>query len=163
MANNPTPKSATDYTTKAYVDAAVAAQSGGSLPEGWTADNPDPGVLDAGATGILDNIQQVTTFAGARMGPDGIFTQFGDIQQADEAQWGAEFSMPDTDLPALQTYDDDFNTIIFKVFGHIAPTDGALNAGECGLWFDQTNGAAKLMIKAKSANGTVVSGSVDLT
>lgn len=46
---------------------------------------------------------------------------------------------------------------------HAAPADGALNAGECALWFDQTNGAAKLMIKAKTADGTVVTGNVPLT
>lgn len=46
---------------------------------------------------------------------------------------------------------------------HAAPADGDLAAGECALWFDQTNGAAKLKIKAKSANGTVVSGEVALT
>ena len=49
------------------------------------------------------------------------------------------------------------------IANHAAPADGALAAGECALWFDQTNGAAKLMIKAKQANGTVVTGSVNLT
>jgi hypothetical protein len=44
-----------------------------------------------------------------------------------------------------------------------APSDGELGSGDCALWFDQTNGAAKLMIKGKSANGTVVTGSVPLT
>lgn len=45
---------------------------------------------------------------------------------------------------------------------HAAPADGDLSAGDCALWFDQTNGAAKLMVKAKSANGTVVTGEVAL-
>lgn len=44
-----------------------------------------------------------------------------------------------------------------------APADGSLSAGEVKLWFDDTNGAAKLMIKGKSADGTVVTGSVTLT
>lgn len=43
-----------------------------------------------------------------------------------------------------------------------APADAELAAGEVALWFDSTNGAAKLMIKGKSADGTVVSGSVAL-
>jgi hypothetical protein len=43
-----------------------------------------------------------------------------------------------------------------------APADGDISASECALWFDDTNGAAKLMVKAKSANGTVVTGSVNL-
>jgi len=45
---------------------------------------------------------------------------------------------------------------------HAAPADAALSAGQAALWFDQTNGASKLMVKAKSANGTVVTGSVTL-
>jgi hypothetical protein len=46
---------------------------------------------------------------------------------------------------------------------HAAPADAALNAGTLMLWFDQTDGAAKLMIKGKSANGTVVTGQVALS
>jgi len=45
---------------------------------------------------------------------------------------------------------------------HAAPVDGDLFAGDCSLWFDQTNGAAKLMVKAKQADGTVRTGSVNL-
>jgi hypothetical protein len=45
---------------------------------------------------------------------------------------------------------------------HTAPADSDLSAGDCAFWFDQTNGAAKLMIKAKTANGTVATGSVAL-
>jgi hypothetical protein len=46
---------------------------------------------------------------------------------------------------------------------HAAPADGDLAAGECAIWFDQTDGAGKLMIKAKTADGTVATGSVTLT
>ena len=45
---------------------------------------------------------------------------------------------------------------------HSAPADIDINSGMACLWFDQTNGASKLMVKAKSANGTVVTGSVAL-
>jgi hypothetical protein len=44
-----------------------------------------------------------------------------------------------------------------------APADAALSAGHMALWLDQTNGAAKLMVKAKQADGTVVTGSVSLS
>jgi hypothetical protein len=44
-----------------------------------------------------------------------------------------------------------------------APDDAALSAGHMALWLDQTNGAAKLMVKAKQADGTVVTGSVNLS
>ena len=45
---------------------------------------------------------------------------------------------------------------------HSAPADGDLGAGDMALWFDQTNGAAKLKIKAKQADGTVRTGEVAL-
>jgi hypothetical protein len=44
-----------------------------------------------------------------------------------------------------------------------APADAALSAGEVALWLDQTNGLSKLMVKGRSANGTVATGSVVLT
>lgn len=43
-----------------------------------------------------------------------------------------------------------------------APADADLSANQMALWFDATNGAGKLMIKAKTANGTVVTGNVAL-
>lgn len=42
---------------------------------------------------------------------------------------------------------------------HVAPT---ILTGQLAIWFDQTNGAAKLMIKAAQADGTIVTGSVTL-
>lgn len=44
-----------------------------------------------------------------------------------------------------------------------APADSDLAAGEMAIWFDPTNGAAKLMVKAKETGGTVRTGSVSLT
>jgi hypothetical protein len=41
-----------------------------------------------------------------------------------------------------------------------APLDGDIAPKEMALWFDSTNGASKLMIKGKQANGVVVSGAV---
>lgn len=57
---------------------------------------------------------------------------------------------------------------VFSANGYIlltktaAPADGELAASQVTLWFDATNGAAKLKIKGKSANGTVVAGEVAL-
>lgn len=45
---------------------------------------------------------------------------------------------------------------------HAAPADGEISAGEMAIWFDQTNGAGRLKVKAKTANGTVVTGTVAL-
>ncbi|MFO0807972.1 MAG: hypothetical protein U0746_05075 [Gemmataceae bacterium] len=41
--------------------------------------------------------------------------------------------------------------------------DGELAAGECCLWFDKTDTASKLMIKARDNSGDVVTGSVALS
>lgn len=43
-----------------------------------------------------------------------------------------------------------------------APADATLAASQFTLWLDATNGAAKLMCKAKQANGTVVTAAVAL-
>jgi hypothetical protein len=51
------------------------------------------------------------------------------------------------------------------VFGtrvNAAPADADVATSEAMLWFDNTNGAGKLMVKAKTADGTVVTGSVVL-
>jgi|GEM_PF-2545798 hypothetical protein len=50
-----------------------------------------------------------------------------------------------------------FNTL------NSAPADGDLAAGECAWWFDKTNGAAKVMFKAKQNDGTVKTASISLS
>jgi len=55
------------------------------------------------------------------------------------------------------------NTTSFRLRGwHAAPGAANLQAGDMAVWFDQTNGASKLMVQAKSANGTLVAGSLAL-
>lgn len=51
----------------------------------------------------------------------------------------------------------------FTTRKNAAPADAELAAGEMAMWFDSTNGASKAMFKGKSANGTVVTGSVTLS
>lgn len=50
----------------------------------------------------------------------------------------------------------------FTTRKNAAPADAELIAGEAAYWFDSTNGAAKFKVKAKQADGTVVSGEVAL-
>ncbi len=45
----------------------------------------------------------------------------------------------------------------------VAPADADLVAGDLTFWFDDTNGAAKLMVKAKQADGAVKTAAVALT
>lgn len=55
---------------------------------------------------------------------------------------------------------DKNGTFITKV--NAAPADVDINTNEAAIWFDSTAGAAKLMVKAKNASGTVVTGSLAL-
>ena len=44
-----------------------------------------------------------------------------------------------------------------------APADASISASEAKYWFDDTNGSASFNVKAKQADGTVVTGSISLT
>lgn len=44
-----------------------------------------------------------------------------------------------------------------------APADDDIQYGQCAIWFDATNGAAKVKFKARQANGTIRTGEVALT
>jgi hypothetical protein len=55
---------------------------------------------------------------------------------------------------------DHNGALIFK--NNAAPADGDIGANECAIWFDRTNGAGKLMVKAKTQDGTVVAGELAL-
>jgi hypothetical protein len=43
-----------------------------------------------------------------------------------------------------------------------APADSDLFPGGCALWYDPTNGASKLMVKAQQADGTVKTAAIAL-
>lgn len=51
----------------------------------------------------------------------------------------------------------------FAVRTNASPVAATLVAGEAAFWFDSTNGAAKMMITAKQADGTIKTGSVILS
>jgi hypothetical protein len=50
----------------------------------------------------------------------------------------------------------------YSTVHNTAPADGDLAANEMAIWFDPTNGASKLMVKAKQADGTVKTASLAL-
>lgn len=80
-------------------------------------------------------------------------------QTADLDQWTINAGPNATVIPASRIN----NQGGFVTAVHAAPADANLAAGDMAIWFDQTNGAAKLMIKAKQADGTVRTGSVALS
>jgi hypothetical protein len=45
---------------------------------------------------------------------------------------------------------------------NVAPADADIPVQGAALWFDPTNGAAKLMVKAKQSDGTVKTGSFNV-
>jgi hypothetical protein len=55
---------------------------------------------------------------------------------------------------------DGFQGVLIAV--PTAPADANISVGAAYLWFDRTNGASKLMVKGKSANGTVVAAAIAL-
>jgi hypothetical protein len=73
----------------------------------------------------------------------------------------AEASIKDGNGRVVEVGDVTFAAFV-RIQAHAVPADADLAAGEAAVWFDSTNGASKLMVKAKSANGTVVTGSVTL-
>jgi len=44
--------------------------------------------------------------------------------------------------------------------GNTAPADGDILAGQAWFWFDPTNGASSLNVKAKELDGTVVTAQI---
>lgn len=71
---------------------------------------------------------------------------------------------------AIQCWDAEGNVVRFAIAAAgqpiiavtVPPADVDLAASQVALWFDATDGAAKLMLKGKSADGTVVTGTVNL-
>jgi len=63
--------------------------------------------------------------------------------------------------PQLRTRIDKDGTFLTR--RNAAPADADIASGEMALWLDSTNGAAKLMVKAKQADGTVRTGQVALS
>ncbi|WP_284984304.1 hypothetical protein [Arthrobacter sp. efr-133-TYG-118] len=75
------------------------------------------------------------------------------------AQTGDQISLRDASGVLQSRFNKDS---IFMTKVNAAPADADVNTGEAAIWFDSTNGASKLMIKAKQADGTVKTGSVSL-
>jgi hypothetical protein len=74
------------------------------------------------------------------------------------SQTGDQISLRDSG-GALQSRFNKDGVIMTKA---AAPADADVTTGELAFWFDSTSGAAKLMVKAKDAGGTIRTGSVTL-
>lgn len=120
------------------------------------------GIMGTGSIGLTGSGGNIST-DGGNMSDHQVGAGWGDMQSGAGAGYGVEAASPGADKPSLILWDEGFNNEVFRFFGHTAPADAAIPSGVLGVYFDQTNGAAKLKFKGKSANGTVVVGEVDLT
>ncbi len=82
------------------------------------------------------------------------------VARGTTAQEANLLEVQDVNSAVLSTFSENGYFTTRKV---AAPADAELVAGEMALWFDATNGAGKLMVKAKTANGTVATAAMALT
>jgi hypothetical protein len=83
----------------------------------------------------------------------------GLVARAKSGQTGNQLEVQDSSSNPLSGFTENGYFFTRKTS---AVADAELAAGEMALWFDPTNGAAKLMVKAKQADGTVRTGSLAL-
>lgn len=135
-------------------------------------------LIDTSGDALGGNVFEGTaTNVAAGSGTDLVMDAYGDVILTGSAGNSSVFranTSPATNQSDVgsdgMTYTDSVGALIAAIDTrgvvislHAAPADGVLQNGECALWFDQTNGAAKLMVKARQANGTVRTGSLALT
>lgn len=84
---------------------------------------------------------------------------FGHVIKGGGGQSANLWELRDSSDVVLSTFSENG---YFTTRKSAAPADAELAAGEMSLWFDKTNGASKLMVKAKQADGTVKTAAVAL-
>lgn len=160
-----------------------ASSRGGSLPAQWTlgaggqleiaaSDGTDETLF---VTGFPGQIADVADFSGNDGGlsvqQDGTLNlNIGAGADSPGVYLGFAAAFLFDVLTVAQNFAPFATTLRFDQDGylgiqlHAAPADGSLANGECMLWFDQTNGVGntKLMLKGKSADGTVKTASIVL-
>jgi hypothetical protein len=105
------------------------------------------GVAGSGAQGRL------TVLSNADTALVSTFQQFSGSQSGDMARWATSGGTPLSRVSGQG---------FIMTRRNAAPADGDLASGEMAIWLDSTNGAAKFMVKAKQADGTVRTGNVAL-
>lgn len=110
--------------------------------------------VDSSGIQIYDWFGDTCIFANARVAASLIV-----LLKAHAAQSSDMLALRSSANATLSRFDKGGYFMTRKV---AAPADADLVASEMALWLDATDGAAKLMVKAKSANGTVVTGSLAL-
>lgn len=128
-----------------------------------------------GFAGVLSNVMTVKSYRGMEMIPGGFAGGDGvgslvvragnDVTvpifcvKAGASQSGNLVEVQASDTTVLSGFSENGYPFNRK---NSAPADAELSAGEVMLWFDSTNGASKLMVKAKQADGTVKTANIPL-
>lgn len=169
--------------TQLGVDEDGALEGGASFPDEWTVGGDGQLTIDtSGGDGLATPLTLKASAFGIQGSPLLSFRVGSDVPVEFGAN-GELYLLPIdasiTPLSIVQHVGQSvelvkvFDSDSFDVFGInkngyaytrklAAPADNEVVASQLMFWFDDTNGAAKLMIKGKSANGTVVSGEVAL-
>lgn len=124
-------------------------------------------VINGGGGAAIDMVDGLL-WAGLQIGDTRLVvsprnsTGRGQVIRGMAGQTGDLFQAQDVNANVLTTISENG---YFTTRKTVVPPDAELAAGEVALWFDATNGAAnaKLMVKGKQNDGTVVTGSVPLT
>jgi hypothetical protein len=126
--------------------------TGASIPVLRTNNHFRAGLVEAGGdTGLANGRLRVSTLTPTTVG---IASRTISGQTANHQEWlGAN----GTTVEATVSENNYFTTR-----KNVAPANAELSNGEAAYWFDPTNSAPKFMIKAKRADGTVVTGSIPL-
>ncbi len=120
----------------------------------WLFANPIGAAGDAISVGAQDN-QAVGTFV---VGTSNVAMK-GVVAKGRASQTGNLLEVQDSSSNPLSGFTENGYFFTRKT---AVVADAELAAGELALWFDSTNGAAKLMVKAKETGGTVRTASVAL-
>ncbi len=151
----PTANSAVPLVVKGHATQAVSLQewqnSGGSA---LVLINPSGFITGNGGAAFLGQNDPVTQVTAGDQFRRCLLLQAAASQSADIQQWS------DSTPTILSRVNKAGYFMTRKV---AAPADGDLASSELAIWLDATNGAGKVMFKAKTANGTVATGSVTLT
>jgi len=131
-----------------------ATNAGAAVDIAWMRNAAGAWEANNGSAGALRDVKARTFYGIAQAATDNVGCDKGALSQSGNLrEWQSSLGT------VYGTVSENGYVTTRK---NAAPDDAELTAGEATYWFDSTNGAAKFMIKAKQADGTVVTGSVAL-
>lgn len=93
----------------------------------------------------------------------GVFSGITGSSSASGGGGGGQVNSVQAGVDIAVSSADPTAPIVSLSLPNAAPADGTLSAGQAIFWFDSTNDSARLVIKAKQADGTVVTAEVPVS